>query len=279
MKKIGILIIMTILLTNIALAAENTNTANNPVSLTEIETKQLFIQENAKTIAAIKQYIDKKTLEYEIYTKKEIESNFIVLDKRISKFTRDAGIKLGAIFFSGIIFGGLILIYINRQLKKKTIVKRELLDQRMNERITILEDDLKRIRIRAQQEMEERTARNEKKSQKTTKQTKKEEKKETPLQPPIPPKEQEEIITAAETAANNNITQREQELLKRIEALEQQNKDPREEEAEKQRKAKELETSIKAQYEELQKLKGTKKKERRGLFGKKKKDKTKWSDA
>jgi len=279
MKKIGIIIIMTILLINIALAAENTNTANNPVSLTEIETKQLFIQENAKTIAAIKQYIDKKTLEYEIYTKKEIESNFIVLDKRISKFTRDAGIKLGAIFFSGIIFGGLILIYINRQLKKKTVVKRELLDQRMNERITILEDDLKRIRIRAQQEIEERTARNEKKSQKKTKQKKKEEKKEEKLQAPIPPKEEQEITKKAEEAANNNITQREKELLARIEALEKQNKDPKQIEEEKQRKAKELEASIKAQYEELQKLKGPEKKKKRGLFRRKKKDKTKWSDA
>lgn len=107
------------------------------VNLAEIEYKQLVIQESAKTRADIKQYLDRKTIEYEKTTKNEIEENLRVFDERIDGKIRGAGFKFGMIFFCGLIAGMMIVYLIKRRVDKNSIIKSSIPDQHFQEGVEI----------------------------------------------------------------------------------------------------------------------------------------------
>lgn len=136
-RQLTLLIILTLISVAIVQAETPTST-----TLSEIDINKLVIEENAKTRADLKEYIDRKVVEYQKYTKQEVEANFQALDLQINKFIRKASIKIGVIFFSAILFGGTILLLINRQVNKKSIVKREMIDTRFQEKIYLLEEQM-----------------------------------------------------------------------------------------------------------------------------------------
>lgn len=122
------IVLMILLCTNLVIAVDNTQ-----VDLVDIEQKQLIIQESAKTRAEVKQYIDKKSIDFKVQTEKAVDENFAVLDTRINGMVRDAGFKLGVIFFSSIVLGGALLILINRRIKRKSYIKSHSVDQVLRE--------------------------------------------------------------------------------------------------------------------------------------------------
>ncbi len=109
------------------------------IVLTELETRQLIIEENAKTRAEIKEYLERKTIDYNKNTQTMIDKNFQALDNRLDGMIRDAGFKVGVIWFSSIMLAGSLLLWINRKVNKKAIVQTHLGDSRFGERIVVSE--------------------------------------------------------------------------------------------------------------------------------------------
>jgi len=133
MKMVVMCLVVLIILSNIVLAVEE----NQDVNLRELEYKKLVIEENAKTRADIKQYLDRKAVEYEKSVNEEIEKNLRVLDDRIDDKIRSAGFKFGIIFFSGLIAGMMIVYLIKRRIEKVSIIKRDVGDETLQESIKI----------------------------------------------------------------------------------------------------------------------------------------------
>jgi hypothetical protein len=131
-RKIVIAVMLLIYVTNIVVAVEEP-----PIDLQQLETKTLIIEQNAKATAELKEYFERKTIDYNKNTQRMIDENFKVLDKRQDEFLREAGFKMGAIFFSGIVAGQLIVLLIRRKLDKRAIVKKNLWDYRHNENIVV----------------------------------------------------------------------------------------------------------------------------------------------
>lgn len=140
-KRIAVIILLALVMITLVRGETTTST-----TLTDIDVNKLIIEENAKTRADLKEYIDRRVVEYQKYTKKEVETNFVALDSQLNKFIRKASIKLGAIFFSAILFGGTVLLLINRQVNKKSIVKREMIDTRFQEKLYLLEEQMNIIK-------------------------------------------------------------------------------------------------------------------------------------
>ena len=125
--------IVLIILSGLVVAVEQ----NEDVNLQELEYKKLIIEENAKTRADIKQYLDRKAVEYEKSVKNDVENNLRVLDERIDSKIRSAGFKFGIIFFTGLIAGMMIVYLIKRRIEKVSIIKRDVGDETMQEAIKI----------------------------------------------------------------------------------------------------------------------------------------------
>lgn len=136
MKKM-IIIIMTILLLSVMIISAQETTTQTPTQLTEIELKKLIIEQNAKTTAEIKTYLDKKSIEYDKNTQKYVDENFKILDERIDSFIRKASFKLGAVFLSALIAGELIVLLIKRKIEKTVILKKQFYDDRHKEQVKI----------------------------------------------------------------------------------------------------------------------------------------------
>jgi len=137
MKKAIITIMIIMLLLNtlpLVIAAEESTTK---VDLTEIQIKTLYLQEEAKTRAEIKQYFANQRILLEKDLQKSIDENFQVLDKRQDTFLREASFKLGITFFSGLIAGMLVVMLIWRKITKKTIIKPNVEDKRHQEAMMI----------------------------------------------------------------------------------------------------------------------------------------------
>lgn len=134
MGRIGLILLMSLLLTtNIVMAVGE----ETKIDLSELETKALIIEQNAKGTAELKEYFERKTIDYNKNTQRMIDENFKVLDKRQDEFLREAGFKMGAIFFSGIVAGQLIVLLIRRKLDKRAIVKKNLWDYRHQENLVV----------------------------------------------------------------------------------------------------------------------------------------------
>jgi len=106
-------------------------------TLSEVDTKRLIIEENAKSTAAIKQYLDRKTIDYERDMQRVIDKNFEVLDGRIDGFIRKTGFKLGVIWLAATVLGGLIVLLINNQLSKKRYIRPVSHDPKIRETVKI----------------------------------------------------------------------------------------------------------------------------------------------
>lgn len=128
MKHWTTILLMTMLCITIVAGAEDTQ-----IDLVDIEQKTLIIEESAKTRAELKQYIDKKSIDFKVQTEKAVDENFAVLDQRINGMIRNAGFKLGVIWFSALVFGGTILILINRRIKRRQFIKKHSVDQVLRE--------------------------------------------------------------------------------------------------------------------------------------------------
>lgn len=124
------LIIIALLLIPLIAAQEE-----QPQNLGELETRKLIIEENAKVKAEIKQYIDRKSIEYDQDVQRVISENFNELDKELDKKLRKTGLKLGIIIITSIILGGTILIWIQRSLNKKRIIPKKQPDPQLEETI------------------------------------------------------------------------------------------------------------------------------------------------
>ena len=140
----NILVIITIILltANNVLAVGETTTQNQVQDLTQLEIKALVIEQNAKSTAEIKEFFERKTIDYNKNTQRMIDENFKVLDARQDAFLREAGFKLGAVFLSGIVAGQLIVLLIKRKIDKTAVVKKNLWDARHQENIVVPLDDV-----------------------------------------------------------------------------------------------------------------------------------------
>jgi hypothetical protein len=136
-KNLLVISILLILATNNVLGVEVPTTPTTAVDLSTLETKALIIEQNAKTVAEIKEYFERKTIDYNKNTQRMIDENFKVLDKRQDDFLREAGFKLGAVFLSGIVAGQLIVLLIKRQIDKRALVKKQMWDRRHKEEVTV----------------------------------------------------------------------------------------------------------------------------------------------
>lgn len=133
MKIVGMFLVILLIFSSSVFAIEQ----SEDVNLQELEYKKLVIEENAKTRADIKQYLDRKAVEYEKSVKDDIDDNLRVLDERIDSKIRSAGFKFGIIFFSGLIAGMMIVYLIKRRIEKVSIIKRDIGDETMQESVNI----------------------------------------------------------------------------------------------------------------------------------------------
>jgi len=117
---------------SIVLAAEESSTK---VDLTEIQIKTLYLQEEAKTRAEMKQYFANQRILMEKDLQKSVDENFQILDKRQDVFLREASFKLGIIFFSALISGSLIVMLIRRKIDKKEYIKTTMTDNTHKEKL------------------------------------------------------------------------------------------------------------------------------------------------
>lgn len=136
MRKTIILIAVALLLTiNIVAAAESAEPTQQ--NLQELETKRLIIEENAKVKAELRQYIERKVLDIESDMQASVDENFRELDSRMDTKIRKAGFKIGIILLTSIVLGGSINLWIQRTVKKKRMIRQDMNDQNIKEKLQI----------------------------------------------------------------------------------------------------------------------------------------------
>lgn len=144
MKKLILIAIVMLSLTNIVLAEDGDQTTN----LQEIEYKKLLLEQHAQTKAHFKQELAKRDAELEKKVTSMIDENFRILDDRVDGFIRKATFKFGMAFFSGLVLGGTILLIIQNSLRRKRAIKKHLVQP--NERLTLSGDTLHAVKEQTQ---------------------------------------------------------------------------------------------------------------------------------